>query len=62
MAWLLNAAVPPFDDVRVRQAMALAAPIKEIFLHCLPRQALGHPLVRLCAGELHGCARAVALR
>lgn len=30
MAWLLNAAMPPFDDVRVRQAMAYAAPIKEI--------------------------------
>ena len=30
MTWLLNAATPPFDDVRARQAMAYAAPIKEI--------------------------------
>lgn len=30
IAWLLNAATTPFDDVRVRQAMAYAAPIKEI--------------------------------
>jgi peptide/nickel transport system substrate-binding protein len=30
MVWLLNNGVPPFDDVRVRRAMAHAAPIKEI--------------------------------
>ena len=30
MVWLLNSAIPPFDDARVRQAMAHAAPIKEI--------------------------------